>query len=274
MSEADAIERVDEPVTVSSLVSDFRALGIEAGDTLVVHASMSELGWVSGGPPAVVDALQTVLTESGTLVMPAHTSQYTDPAEWQAPPVPDGWVEQIHESRPPFRPEVTPTRGMGAIAECFRNYPGTVRSTHPAFSVTAWGADAEAIASDHGFDNSHGEDSPWARVYERDGDVLLLGVGHDRNTSLHLAEYRAEFPKKSTTLTAPLLEDGERVDVTFEDVETRTDDFEELGAAFEDRVGLTSGTVGAATAELASQRAIVDFAVEWFESNRDENAAD
>lgn len=268
MGEADAIERVDEPVTVSSLAADFRDLGVDAGDTLLVHSSLNALGWVSGGPPAVVDALQEVLTESGTLVMPTHTSQYTDPAVWQAPPVPDDWVDPIRESRPPFRPEVTPARGMGAIPECFRNYPDVVRSTHPQFSFAAWGTDAEAIVSDHGLDFSHGENSPLARVYDRDGDVLLLGVDHETNTSFHLAEYRAEFPKETTVNTAPLLENGRRVDVEIEDVESSTDDFEELGAAFERQVGLTEGTVGAATARLAGQRALVDFAVEWFESNR------
>ena len=268
MTEADAIDRVDDPVTVSSLIDDLRDLGIEAGDTLLVHSSMSSLGWVAGGPPAVVDALQAVLTDAGTLVMPTHSSQYTDPAAWEAPPVPDDWVDQVRESRPPFRPDVTPTRGMGAIPECFRNYPETIRSRHPAFSFAAWGAGAEAVVADHGLDDSHGEDSPLARVYDRNGDVLLLGVGHDSNTSFHLAEYRAEFPKETTVSSAPIVEDGRRVDVELEDIETSTHDFEELGAAFERRVGLTEGTVGAATAKLGSQRALVDFAVQWFETNR------
>lgn len=268
MSEADAIERVDEPVTVSSLAADLRDLGLEAGDTLLVHSSTSALGWVAGGPPAVVDALQEVLTDDGTLVMPTHTSQYTDPAVWEAPPVPDDWVGQVCESRPPYRPSVTPTRGMGAIPECFRNYPDVVRSRHPQFSFAAWGADAAEIVGDHGFDGSLGENSPLARVYERDGDVVLLGVGHDTNTSIHLAEYRADFPKETITSTAPILADGRRVDVEITDLETSTDDFEELGEAFEREVGVCTGAVGAATAKLVDQRALVDFAVEWFEANR------
>lgn len=268
MTEADAIERADDPVTVSSLAADLRELGVAAGDTLVVHASMSALGWVSGGPPAVVDALQAVLTDSGTLVAPTHTTQYTDPAAWGAPPVPDDWVDRIRKSRPPYRPEVTPTRGMGAVPECFRNYPGVVRSDHPQLSFAAWGADAERVVGDHGLDYPLGENSPLARVYDRDGDVLLLGVGHDSNTSLHLAEYRADFPKEGTTSTAPILEDGRRVDVEITDVETSTEDFEALGAAFEREVGHVTGEVGAATTRLAGQRALVDFAVEWFEANR------
>lgn len=268
MGERAAIERVDEPVTVSSLAADLRGLGLHEGDTLLVHASLSALGWVCGGAQVVVDALQEVVTDSGTLVVPTHTGQYTDPAGWSNPPVPDEWVERIRETMPAFRPDVTPTREMGAIPECFRDYPDAVRSVHPTVSFAAWGADAEAIVADHGLDYGLGENSPLARVYERDGDVLLLGVGHDRNTSLHLAEHRADFPKETVVTGAPVLEDGRRVRVEFEDIATSTEDFADLGADFEEQSELAAGTVGAADARLASQRALVDFAVDWFEANR------
>jgi len=268
MGEVDAIDRVDSPVTVSSLVADFRTLGIEPGDTVLVHSSQSAIGWVSGGAPAVVDALQEVLTAKGTLVMPAFTGQYTNPSVWESPPVPDEWVETIRETRPPFRPEVTPTRGVGAIPECFRTYPGAHRSNHPHTSFAAWGAEADGIVTGHELDYGLGENSPLAGIYDRDGDVLQIGVDHGTNTSLHLAEYRAEFPKEETMSTAPVLEDGQRVDVELVDIERSTADFEAVGAAFETQVGLTEGTVGAGTAKLTRQRELVDFAVDWFEANR------
>ncbi|UVE49511.1 AAC(3) family N-acetyltransferase [Haloferax larsenii] len=268
MTEADAIERVDEPVTVSSLVSDLRELGVGAGDTLLVHASLSSLGWVAVDPTAVVDALQTVLTEEGTLVMQTHSGQYSDPAVWENPPVPDNWVQTVRDERPPYRPKVTPTRGMGAIPECFRNYPGVVRSGHPVYSVAAWGAAAEEIVADHSIDHGLGENSPLARAYDRDADVLHLGTGYSTNTSIHLAEYRADFEKEYTTSSAPLLRDGERVVVEYDDLETSTDDFEELGADFEAEVDVTEGVVGAATCKLMDQPELVDFAVDWFEANR------
>lgn len=268
MSEADAVERVDEPVTVAALADDLRALGVEAGDTLLVHSSLSELGWVAGGAQAVVEALREVVTDAGTLAMPTHSGQYSDPAAWSNPPVPESWVDAIRESMPPFRPAVTPTRGVGAVPECFRTYPDVVRSGHPTLSFAAWGADAEAVVADHALDYGLGEESPLARVYERDGRVLLLGVGHDSNTSLHLAEYRAAIPTRTVSNAAAVLRDGERVLAAYEDVETSTEDFPDLGAAFEREVGLAEGPVGAATAKLASQRELVDFAVEWFEANR------
>jgi aminoglycoside 3-N-acetyltransferase len=268
MGEEAAVDRVDEPVTAASIAADLRDLGVAAGDTLLVHSSLSALGWVSGGAQAVVDALQSVLTDEGTLVMPTHTAQYSDPAEWSNPPVPESWVQRIRETRPPYRPAVTPTRGMGAIPECFRTCPGVVRSAHPEVSFAAWGADAEAVAADHGFDYGLGEDSPLARVYERDGGVLLLGVGHESNTSLHLAEYRATIPTCLVERSNPVLRDGRQVRVAYDDIDKRTDDFADLGAAFEREIGLAGGTVGAAEARLANQRALVDFAVEWLEANR------
>jgi aminoglycoside 3-N-acetyltransferase len=268
MSEADAIEQVESPATVSSLATDFRNLGIEAGDTLLVHSSLSSLGWVVGGPTAVIDALQNVLTERGTLVMPSFTSQYTNPEHWEAPPVPAHWVKIINDEMPPFRPESTPTRGMGAIGECFRNYAGVERSTHPITSFAAWGAGASAIVSDHEFDYGLGEGSPLARLYDRGGKILLLGVGHANNTSLHLGEYPANFEKEIVTKRAPVQRDGERVVVEFEDIETNTEDFEELGSDFEEEIGHTDGTVAAADVKLVDQQTIVDYAVEWFETHR------
>ncbi|MFB6189728.1 MAG: aminoglycoside N(3)-acetyltransferase [Halapricum sp.] len=266
MGDPELVERTTEPVTTERIVADLRDLGVEAGDTLLVHSSLRSVGWVVGGPQAVVEGLQEAVTESGTVVVPTHTSQYTDPAGWSNPAVPDEWYETIRTERPPYRPDVTQSWGVGIVPECLRTYPDAVRSRHPVFSFAAWGGDAETIA--HEFDDALGEGSPLARVYELDGSILLLGVGHDSNTSLHLAEYRADVETERVENTVPILRDGERATITYEDIETSTDDFADLGAAFEDAVGVREGTVGEANAKLIDQPSLVDFAVEWFEANR------
>lgn len=287
MPEKDAIERTDEPLTVERLTTDLRDLGAGSettsriagetplgleGETVLVHSSLSALGWVAGGPPAVVDALMEAVTSDGTLVMPTHSTQYTDPTYWENPPVPDDWVEDILSSRPPYRPDVTPTRGMGAIAECFRTYPGVLRSRHPTYSFGAWGADAESVVGDHEYDHGLGEGSPLARVYDRDGFVLMLGTQFDTNTSLHLSEHRADREWDVTTESAPVLDDeGERAQVTFEELDYDSGDFEEAGQDFEKDhpEAVTRGTVGAADVRVVAQRALVDYGAEWFEKNRE-----
>src|SRR5947209_4670435 len=113
--------RADRPRTRASLAEDLRRLGLSEGVTVLVHSSLSTLGWVCGGPVAVVQALLDVLTDSGTLVMPTHSGEYSDPAPWQEPPVPRDWWPVIRETMPAFDPQVTPTRGMGRIVEVFRS---------------------------------------------------------------------------------------------------------------------------------------------------------
>ncbi|MFB6109329.1 MAG: aminoglycoside N(3)-acetyltransferase [Halodesulfurarchaeum sp.] len=268
MGERAAIDRVEDPVTVSGLRADLRDLGIGAGDTVLVHASLSAIGWVSGGAQAVIEALQAAVTEDGTLVMPTHTGQYSDPADWEDPPVPEDWQEEIRGSRPPFHPAVTPSRGVGRIPETFRTVPGAIRSTHPLYSFAAWGADAERVAGDHPLDHGLGADSPLGAIYELDGQVLLLGTGHDTNTSLHLAEYLAAVDTPERTRTAPVRRAGERVEVEYRDIELDVSDFEEVGAAFDSTGGCEQGAVGAAQSRLCDQRELVDFAVEYFETHR------
>ena len=183
-------------------------------------------------------------------------------------PVPDDWVPAMPERLPPFRPAVTPTREMGDVAECLRNYPDAVRSRHPEYSFAAVGADAEAVVADHPYDRGLGEGSPLAAVYDRGGSVLLLGVGHAVDTSLHLAEHRADIDARRVRHRAPVRRDDGREMVHYEDIALSTDDFPAVGAAFEREVGARKGPVGAATATLLDQPALVDFAVEWFEANR------
>jgi aminoglycoside 3-N-acetyltransferase len=84
---------------------------------LMAHSFLSALGWVCGGPVAVVTTLQKVLGAQGTLVMPAHSGDLSDPSSWENPPVPTSWWEEIRETMPAFDPDLAPTRGVGAVAD-------------------------------------------------------------------------------------------------------------------------------------------------------------
>ena len=266
----DVIARTRVPHSVDSTARDLAQLGVRPGMTLVVHASLSRMGYVVGGAQAVVMALERVLGD-GTLVMPAFTADLTDPAQWSEPPVPAEWHAFIREHMPAFEPGLTPTWQMGTIAECFRRQEGTLRSNHPFSSWAARGRYAARITADQSLAHSSGEGSPLARLYELDARILLLGVGHANNSSLHLAESRNRFaPRKRCLRGYPAPRAGGGTEWReYEDIYLFEHDFETIGAAFEAQdPSVRLGSVGDAPSRLIRQRALVDFAVAWMNENR------
>jgi aminoglycoside 3-N-acetyltransferase len=136
-------------------------------------------------------------------------------------------------------------------------------------SFTAVGHHASEITADHRLNEQLGINSPIGRLYDLEGSVLLLGVGHNRNTSLHLAEYLASWPSKGNReCGAAVMVDGQRQWVTFTDLDINENDFPALGAAFEATGAVRRRQVGHTTAALMSQRALVDFGVRWMTEHR------
>jgi aminoglycoside 3-N-acetyltransferase len=154
------------------LADQLTALGVRAGGVLLVHTSYRAVRPIDGGPQGVVDALLHSVGPSGTVVMPS-------------------WAG---DDDTPFNPWATPAAtDLGVVADRFWRQPGTVRSNHP-FAFAARGPEAERITSDPLPVPPHRPESPVGRVWELDGQVLLLGVGHDANTTIHLAEVLADVP--------------------------------------------------------------------------------
>ncbi|MFC5925734.1 aminoglycoside N(3)-acetyltransferase [Micromonospora vulcania] len=256
------------PGTRRSLAAQLRLLGVRPGGTVLVHAALSPLGFVCGGPQAVVLALRDALGPDGTIVVPTHTPDNSDPAQWRNPPVPASWWPLIRAEMPGFDPAITPSHFMGAVAEMVRCWPGALRSTHPQVSFAALGPAAERVVAGHDRADMLGEGSPLARLYDLDADVLLLGVEHDVNTSLHLAEYRCPAPPRERLGAAVRTADGGRAWVWWEDVRLDEADFGALGRDLEATGAVRTGPVGTGTGRLMRQRAAVDFAVRWIARNR------
>jgi aminoglycoside 3-N-acetyltransferase len=155
------------------------------------------------------------------------------------------------------------------IPELFRTWPGTLRSEHPIGSFAARGPNAATLTRNHQLLDMFGDSSPLGTLYAMDGYILLLGVDHGNNTSLHLAENRANWSGKLFIHegTAMMVK-GVREWVSFKMMSLDTDDFNTIGNAYESQAGIQRGQVGEAVVRLLRQRPLVDFAVEWMEANR------
>ncbi|MFP4020285.1 MAG: aminoglycoside N(3)-acetyltransferase [Halanaerobium sp.] len=267
MEEKEIIEKTKKPITKNSLVNDLKMLDLK-GEIVIVHSALSKLGWVCGGAVALIEALQKVITLEGTLIMPAHSGDYSEPKYWENPPVPAEWYQTIRDEMPAYRPEVTPTCGLGVTPELFRKFPCVVRSDHPCLSFAAWGKEAEFITADHKLDYALGENSPLAKIYKKEGKILLIGVGHESNTSLHLAEYRADHELKIKIFGSSILKNGKVQWTKYQDIEFNDDLFPAIGKGYESEYEYSTAEVGLTEAKLFDQKEMVDYAVSWLEEKR------
>jgi len=221
------------------LVGQLRTLGVAPGQVLLVHSSFRALRPVEGGPRGVIESLLEALGPDGTLVMPSWTGR-----------------DDV-----PFDPRTTPASGdLGVLADTFWRLPEVKRSAHP-FAFAARGPRAERVVSAPLTLPPHAPGSPVGRVHALDGRVLLLGVGHEANTTLHLAELLADVPYRVPHAFTEL-RDGvpARIDYGENDHCCR---LFELADGWLRSAGLqTEGPIGNAHARLFGSRDVVQLAVE------------
>ncbi len=268
MTEKQSVENSNSPLTRESLRAEFKQFSLDQSSALIVHSSLSSLGWVCGGAVAVVQALMDSIGNDGTIVMPTHSAGNSEPSYWENPAIPESWWPVVRESMPAFDPLYSPTLGMGKISEVFRQMSGVKRSNHPLGSFAAYGKYASQIIANHSISSPFGENSPLKKIYDLNGDILLIGVGHESNTSIHLAEERSPNYPRVNQGAAINGNDG-REWVEFDQADYNADFFEILGAEFEKRnpSKLTTKKIGNANVKLLSQRILVDFAEDWIREN-------
>jgi aminoglycoside 3-N-acetyltransferase len=251
---------------------DLRRLGLEAGDTVVVHVALSRVGPLDGGPAAFLDALREVVGDAGTIVMPAFTPALCHPAAIirpSAPPPPRPATAVGSGGVPRFDAAATPVSPrLGVVAEAFRHVAGTRRSGHPHVSFCANGPEAGPIVEDHPLPFRLGPQSPLGRLAERAAKVLMVGSGWETCTSLHLAEYHAPYAGRLMGWW-PVPGDGEWL--LAQDLLLWEGDFGALGAGYEAArpAGCRSGAVGGAASVVVPFVDLVEFATTWLIAHRD-----
>lgn len=178
---------------VEAIASGLARLGLDKRSSVVVHASLRSFGHVDGGAGTVVAALRRVC---GTVLMMAGSGDLTrvlappglvrpNNAYWNAA----SWQEfdDLVQAATPYWPDLPVSPWLGAVAEALRTTPGAMRGPHPLISFAAVGERATDLIGHERLDFPLGS---LDRLAELDGEVLLLGVGHSSNTTIHLAEQR------------------------------------------------------------------------------------
>lgn len=250
--------------TRSSLAQDLARLGVMAGDALMVHAGLRSVGPVLGGADAIIAALRQAVGTDGTLLA------YCD---WQ---MPEDVPQHMRDEVIPFDANSSRSiRDNGAFPELLRTTPGARRSGSPGASCAALGAKADWLTADHALDYGYGPQSPFGKLVEADGKVLMLGAPRDTMTLLHHAEHLARIPgKRVLRYEAPMRgADGAVEWRWFEEFDTgipvvsrlRDDYFADVVTSFLTAGSGALGKVGDADCVLVEARPMVAFAVDWLE---------
>ncbi len=183
----------------SEIINSLHQMGLNSGDIVLVHSSFKGLGEVEGGADTVIDSLLELLTPDGTLMMPS----FQNGSEFYL--VDRGCCFDIRN---------TPSE-CGIITEVFRRRPGTLRSLSPTHCTAAFGRLARKIIDGHERCKiSVGFNSPYHRLIEMDGKILLLGVTHGSNTALHFVENTNGAPTICRKEYYPVVIDEKGAEIT------------------------------------------------------------
>lgn len=154
-------------LSLENLVQEFKALGLDAGDTLLVHSSYKSFGGVEGGPQTVIDALLQVLGDDGTLVMPTFNFDFCKGEPWDV--------------------RTTPSQ-MGAITNMVREHPDAKRVFHPIYSFAILGKNA-AYLTEERYKSSYEKKSVFGKLRELGGKMMIVGLSYTNSmTFFHHVE--------------------------------------------------------------------------------------
>lgn len=185
-------KEISSVITIEDVKRVLKNIGIQNGDVLEVHASMKSIGFLLGGANTLLDAILETIGFEGTLVMSAHSTDNSEPAYFQNPPVDVSLYQTIRENIPGFKGKFDDLNGMGQLAIALQKRPSVYFSNHPQVSMMAHGKHAKWITQSHPLNDMFGLKSPLAKMVELKTKVLLIGVEYDSCTGMHLGEYLSQ----------------------------------------------------------------------------------
>lgn len=248
-------------------------LGLGAGDAVMVHASLRQLGPLVGGPQALLDAILATIGTKGTLL--AYVSWLHSP--YEASLRPKRLSTREKRRWPAFTPDAPPYPGFGAFNRFIIRHPDMRRSAHPDASMAAIGARARQLVARHRPGDPYGPGSPLEKFLELEGRILMVGAPPDAFTILHYAESVAQMPKKrfvTYDLPWPDKRGGAEWVIAHEpDTNGILDAYAGPGSdAIEDMARdylalgrHATGRLGGADWQLVDGRDLVSFGVRWLE---------
>lgn len=167
---------------VFKLLEDF---GIKHDDKVTIHSSLKSIGEIEGGADGLIDAFCEYLYD-GLFIVPTHTWANVGPDQ------------PVYDVR-----KTVPCIGTLAKVAAFRK--DGVRSLHPTHSVAVFGKEAKKfISGEEKAETPAPVGGCISRLYEEHGKILLVGVGHERNTYLHAVDERINLPNRLSDKTFPV----------------------------------------------------------------------
>ena len=173
-----AVERTE--LTRSMLADALRQAGVETGDVLLVHASLSKCGYITGGAEGVIHGVMEAVGKDGTALFPTFTRPYT----YLGTSLNKGWNYR------PYDPADPSQIWTGAVPRVLlEKFPEAKRSRHITHSWAGLGPQAETCVSGHGpADPPASENSPLGKALALGGKVAYIGSGLAPSTFLHYLE--------------------------------------------------------------------------------------
>lgn len=166
-------------------ITAFRKLDLDGSRPVIVHTSLSAFGEVHGGAQTILGAL---ISSFGTFIMPTFTYKAMIIPEVGPPDnaIAYGSGKDTNRMAEIFRPDMPADHLMGVVSEALRTHAGAQRTLHPILSFA--GINAAQILDSQTIKHPL---LPIKKLMDAQGWVLLLGVDHTVNTSIHYYEQLA-----------------------------------------------------------------------------------